>query len=440
MSQRLSSNAPHTTLGWSFVATLLVLLHLLTGCRAEPPTLPASADPTIAATDAALPNTELQSAIQRSARYLADACAADGRFVYRINLDPTVKVAARYNVLRHAGAVYALAQYCQDDCQQSPDARVKTALLRAAKFLRRECIAPAANNPNLLAVWSDPKLVGGTQPRQAKLGGTGLGLVALLEVEKIEPGFTPVDELRKLGRFLVYMQKSDGSFYSKYFPSSGRNDTWHSVYYPGEASLGLLMLYEHDRATQWLHTATKALTNLAHRAKRQPDTFPDQWYLLALGHWLTNATDPSTSAEHDTLLDHARRLCRDMVREQQEQLEQPRIAGCFTPEGRTCPSATRLEGLIAALQYLPDEDTQLRRDVRTAVQLGVPFLLSSQVHEGPYAGALPRFKPGFEPNDIKDAEKPRLQEVRIDYVQHALSALLAYRRLGLAQPTASERE
>ena len=54
------------------------------------------------------------------------------------------------------------------------------------------------------------------------------------------------------------------------------------------------------------------------------------------------------------------------------------------------------------------------------------FLLASQVTAGPHAGALPRFRPDFEPTGIREQERPRLQEIRIDYVQHALSAMLAF--------------
>ena len=97
----------------------------------------------------------------------------------------------------------------------------------------------------MLAVWSEPEVNRSGKPLQAKLGGTGLGLVALLSLENIQPGFTPLADLQALGRFTVYMQKEDGSFYSKYIPSAGgRWDEWQSLFYPGEAALGLLMLYQ----------------------------------------------------------------------------------------------------------------------------------------------------------------------------------------------------
>ena len=50
-------------------------------------------------------------AVSLCAGYLMDACTANGRFVYRVNLDPAVVLKPRYNILRHAGAMYALALY-----------------------------------------------------------------------------------------------------------------------------------------------------------------------------------------------------------------------------------------------------------------------------------------------------------------------------------------
>jgi hypothetical protein len=153
----------------------------------------------------------LDEAIVLATGYLARVCAPDGQFTYRINLDPQVTPAPRYNVLRHAGTTWSLvvAQQWRPD----PDARA--AAIRAAAFLRERCIAPVPGEEDLLAVWSDPELNRSGNLRQAKLGGTGLGLVALASLEAIEPGATPRDDLRSMGRFILSMQKPDGSFYGR---------------------------------------------------------------------------------------------------------------------------------------------------------------------------------------------------------------------------------
>ncbi len=222
---------------------------------------------------------QVTAAIDRSAAYLSRVCDADGRFTYRVDLDPAITPESRYNILRHAGAIYALAQ--EHDRSQTGD--VKHALLRAGSYLK-QTIQPVAGNRHMQAVWSLPELNETATPRQAKLGGTGLGLIALLSLERVEPGFTPMDDLRCLGRFLLFMQKADGSFYSKFYPDDGgRNDQWASMYYPGEAALALLMLYERDPQPQWLGGAAKALGHLARTGQQHPKTLPDQWFSAGRG-------------------------------------------------------------------------------------------------------------------------------------------------------------
>jgi hypothetical protein len=270
-------------------------------------------------------------------------------------------------------------------------------------------------------------MVGANVPRQAKLGGTGLGLVALLSIEQVQPGFTTTDELRRLGRFLLYMQKADGSFYSKYYPEGvGRDDRWASMYYPGEAALGLLMLHEKDPQRQWLGGAAKALAALARSGSQRPKTLPDQWVLLATQRMMPHFASTTVLVSRDLLLEHARRTCRDML-DDQSQVSSPSIRGCYTADGRTCPSATRLEGLLAALQFIPAEERSLRKELQDSVDAGIRFLVHSQIKEGPFAGGLPRVAPQF--SGLEGGKTPMDKhptEIRIDYVQHALSALLAY--------------
>jgi hypothetical protein len=398
---------------------MLLLLVALCGasCR-EQPSVPAAGTQAPAASAG---SSTVAAALDRSAQYLAGLCDERGQFTYRVHLDPNVAVPPAYNELRHAGAVYALAQYCQ----RTPDPAVHDAMLRGARFLRQELLAPVPGNQRMLAAWLAPELADESAPRQAKLGGAGLALVALLTVEQVAPGSTPLEELRGLGRFIIFMQKSDGTFYSKFVPDAGRSDIWDSDYYPGEAALGLILLYAQDPARQWLETAAKALDGIVQRGAATRPTFPDQWFLLAAAQMLRLEPDASLPMSRDTLLAHARQICEDMLREQQRQAAAyPQIAGCFTEDGRSCPSATRLEGLLAALRFLPANDPQLQASIRASIEDGMRFLLRCQITTGPHAGAFPRVLLGYA--QPQNTDKLRAQEVRIDYVQHAMSALIGY--------------
>jgi hypothetical protein len=116
-----------------------------------------------------------------------------------------------------------------------------------------------------------------------------------------------------------------------------------------------------------------------------------------------------------------------MLAEQITTAGDARLGGGFTQDGRTTPTATRLEGLLAALEFLPREDTALRAQIEAAVKLGVEFLLRAQIKSGPFAGGVPGAMP--ERTSVVMKAQARESELRIDYVQHALCAWLRYENL-----------
>jgi len=361
--------------------------------------------------------------------YLVRWCGPDGKFRYRVHLDPRVEPSPRYNVLRHAGAIYALGMY-HGAC---PNEQVRSTLVRAGEFLRRECIAAVPGRDDLLAVWSPPELVLRDEPLQAKLGGTGLGLVALLMVERAAPGTTPPDELRKLGQFLVWLQKEDGSFYSKYIPAEGgRWDEWTSLYYPGEAALGLVMLHDQEPSPVWLETAAKALGHLARTRQGTDDVPADHWALIATARLMPVFDRYSMPVSRELLVQHAVQICEGMLSNQKPRPDDSTLAGCFTGDGRTSPTATQVEGLLAALEFLPEEERELRARIEEAVARGLAFLLRAQVTSGEHVGGVPRaigpLAGDFRLSDVEGFNR-RAGEIRIDYVQHATSAMMQYNRV-----------
>ncbi len=368
----------------------------------------------------------VDDAIDLSARYLVKITKEDGKFEYRINMDPSVKVKDKYNILRHAGTIYAMSMYYEGH----HDANMWSAIERAGKYLRDESILPIPGKDNMLAVWSEPEVNGSDDPLQIKLGGTGLGLVALLSIEKIFSGFTPLPTLKSLGRSIVYMQKKDGSFYSKYIPSEGGNqDNWQSLYYPGEAALGLLMLYEKDPSSIWLKSAYHALEYLAQSRENSADIPADHWALLATEKILSLENSNEVPISKSLLVNHAVQICEAMIREQIDDPVRLNYDGGFAEDGRTTPTATRLEGLLAASSFLP-VNHKMRKRIDTSIPRGISFLIQAQIKEGEFSGAMPRAV-GRKWGNNSDAKKfnRRVTEVRIDYIQHAMCAMMQYQQL-----------
>jgi hypothetical protein len=212
----------------------------------------------------------------------------------------------------------------------------------------------------------------------------------------------------------------------------GKSNEKRVLYYPGEAALGLLMLYEVDPSPEWLEAAAKAIAYLARERQGKRRVEADHWALLATAHLLPvydKLADPPIPRE--AVVAHAVQICESILATRTLRTEQSIGYGCLTPDGRTCPTATRLEGMLAALTFLPDEQADLRERIAEAAHAGVAFLIRAQVKSGEYAGAIPhaicRLPETHSSN--KGSFNRDVTELRIDYNQHATCAMMTYEDL-----------
>ena len=145
----------------------------------------------------------------------------------------------------------------------------------------------------------------------------------------------------------------------------------------------------------------------------------DHWALIATARLLQHCAS-ERAAFRETLIRHAVQVCYALLRGQGLHAPVAGLRGAYDVFGRTAPAATRLEGLLAALEFLPLESGRLRGEIEDAVTSGIAFLLRAQIGSGPYAGGMP---------GAYGVCAPGGSEVRIDYVQHAMCAWLQYRKL-----------
>lgn len=368
-----------------------------------PPAPPAAATSTPAPRPALV--AEAEAAAQLGADYIAAKTRPNGKLVYLLNLTPGAAVPKKYNVLRHAGALYALGQVQS----QWPSPERAAALGRSLRYFQERYLRPVPDTDDHYAVWSHG------EEDEAKLGGAGLALVALTEHR---PPHGDPKVLTGLVRFIQQLQNDDGSFYSKYYLGRGPDDSWTSLYYPGEAALGLLRLHRAapDLAPGALETATRALLFLAESRRGEERVPPDHWALIATA--LRLETGGLSAEDEGALRKHAGQIIDGMLGHPDFAADAPQH-GSFRADGRTTPTATRLEGILAMHPHLKDQARI--RAVDEAVPDAIRFLLRAQVKTGTHAGAIPEAFTG--------EDDPRHTEVRIDYVQHAVSAFIAYARL-----------
>lgn len=368
--------------------------------------------------------------IDAALAYILRNCDKDGRFTYRDHVDPDRKYDRKYNLLRHAGTMYSLGMAHE----RRPTPGIAEVMNRSGLYLARR-IEPLEHHPDALAVWSDPKDLGdldNPESPAAKLGGAGLGLVGLTSLERIRPRTVPREILVGLGEFVLFMQQ-EGEFRSKYFEVHGRPvfSTWRSLYYPGEAMLGLARLNRHHPDPKWLDTCWRGLARLAAERKDQEKPPADHWVLLATADLLPLHNDEASKVvPREVLIRHAVQICRRILDDQVD--TPPAFAGSFHTFGMITPTAIRLEGILAMIPALPPEQAELREELIAASHRGVDFLLRNQIPDGDVAGGFPRAAAKAPDTPKYAAYNKRVGEIRIDYVQHALSALISYERILLA--------
>ncbi|MGI9533741.1 MAG: hypothetical protein ACR2NW_02220 [Thermodesulfobacteriota bacterium] len=339
----------------------------------------------------------------------------DGKFDYEVNPDNNEVNQNKYNILRHSGTIYSLGQYYQ----LNSDKKVLDTMIQTSDYLKICCILPIEGNDDILAVWSLPELNRSLKFKKAKLGGTGLGLVALVSLEKIKPGSTEIDYLRKLGNFILYMQKDDGSFYSRFTPANGgRDDSWTSLYYPGEAALGLAMLFEIDPQPKWFNASVKVLVYLADKRRGNKEVPADHWALIATNKIINLADKNSLIIPRQKLIGHGIQVTDNILKNIPVLPKTSPVYGCLQPDGRTTPTSSRLEGLLAFYNVLPDK--KLKKEIQTVSADAIVFLERMQIKKGRYRGGIPEGFKGLKNNT---------DSIRIDYVQHALSAMIEYQNI-----------
>ena len=355
--------------------------------------------------------TEVNKAVELATGYLDRSCGADGRFTYKVTIG-TARESSSYDIIRHEGAIYGLAMANRGKV----GTETANVMIRAAEFLRQNYMGRGPRQDQMV-IWSKP-LTELPEGQFAELGGSGLGLVSLAAAKKVEPKAITLRELRGLARFVLFLQRDDGSFVSKYREEGGAVPHWNSLYYPGEAALGLISLYKIDPSREWLAGAAKALGFLARSRAGLSNVPADHWALIATAELLPYIDKVGSLTSKRELITHAVQICNSILREQFHGGAPSGLDGAFDPNGRIAPAATRLEGLLSALAFLPEGE--LRDRTLTSVARGISFLLRAQLISGPQIGGMPGAI-------VRGA--PDSHNIRIDYVQHALCAWLRYQKL-----------
>jgi hypothetical protein len=371
----------------------------------------------------------LREAALDGGRYLIAHLAPNGRYVYEHDLnsgfrtDP--KRAGAYSMPRHAGTTYFLAELYRITKEEWLREPIERAFAHLAELLASgRC---AATLPDVGAI----DCVIDKQEPVAQLGSTALTVVALAEYQRATGDLRYLPLALKFTRFLLHMQRPDGSFRHLYDPKTKQyDDKAELLYYSGEAALALARMH---------HVTGDPV--LAEAAERALDWLVD-WYDFFMGgfiygeeHWTCIAAEAiwpaSKKPKYREFCDGYGAFLRMQQPELGDHPDQDDLAGAynftsFVPPYNT-PAGSRTEAMISAYQlgvHHGRGDPEIREQIRLALQ----YALGQQIRPESAFNVIGDGLGGMPGSPID-------RTVRIDFVQHVCSAMIrASEWIGTPEP------
>lgn len=362
----------------------------------------------------------LRAAAIAGGAYLQAHIAQNGRYVYSVDLttgnatDPN-DLRGEYSLPRHAGTSYYLAELYGE----TKDPLLRKDLERALDHLVM-LIEQGGCSGQTPAGKAYACVVDKGQ-RQTNMGSTALAVVALAEYRlgTGDPRYDPT--LLALLEWILSLQRKDGRF-AHLYDVPKRSADWKQtlLYFDGEAALALARGYHIFKDERMIRAAERALDALV------------GWYDFFAGgfffgeeHWTCIASE---AAWPYLTHDRYREFCADyaaFLRTQQfrpgETPAQPDLAGAYSETPFVVPHNTpvgsRSEAMISAYlltTYHRKPDPAIRAQVLAAVG----YLLGQQIRDDHMWNVTAKDALGAMPSSTID------RTVRIDYVQHACSAML----------------
>jgi hypothetical protein len=352
----------------------------------------------------------LLEAVRAGAEYLSRILNTQGRYVYQYAAR-TDHDESYYGWLRHAGTTYALFEAYGE--HGAPDFLAKGEL--ALQYLDGHLVNDPEGHGKYILDTNDEE--------QQKVGGAGLSLLAYTEEAIVTGSRSNLETMRSLARVIMSRQYPDGRFRANVdLPSLEGVATQKKepVYYVGEAVLGLMRLYAIDPQPAYLDSAKRAadwVVRVRDAIVSEDNQEHDHWISYAFNDLYRVTRDPA-------YLEHAYKIARAITKRlhREGSAPAPDWAGSFY-EGQSTPAATRLEAYdadIAVSRFAGKPDAWLLDPARDVAR----FTLAHQ------------YRPDNDywlPNPDKAVggvrESPCVDDVRIDYVQHCMSAWLHLARI-----------
>lgn len=368
---------------------------------------------------------------QNSADWLIKTMKDDGRFLYYYDCaDDSFNDHEHpnrplnnlyYNCLRHSGGAIVLIRAYQATGNKKYIKAAKKALKFTTSITRKH---KTKFGEGMYVFYN----------KKAKLGGTGIGLVSLMQY-RITTGDKAFDKYIKGYARHLLSRIYNGEFLGYYIHPSYHNGEpletmtdierreMFSFYYPGEALLGLALVANHFKSDKKLQVLVREQSRPAldwivnERPKYYSDLFTalpsDAWLMQAIEEW---ANDPDF--RNEDYINFVFNDAKEMIKRTYARDDSPYIdfeGGMYYDYGdHYYPDGARCEGLVAAY-YLAkklekyDLADEFLKACRLAAKCQYQLYINEKVNYG-------HKNPAKSVNAIKF--KATRQWVRVDSIQH----------------------
>lgn len=357
---------------------------------------------------------EVRSAVLRAADYVLRQIEPDGRFKYiYYPLDDQHSPPGDYSLPRHAGTTWFLSLAYR----ATGERRYETGARKAIHYLGANAVPKACKGGERACVGSD---------NSADLGSAALTVVAIAEYQAATGDRQYLPLARRLGRFIVWMQKPNGDFCHQYRPKdNSKNCEDILLYYSGEASLALAKLQVLTGDQAYVAPLQRAMDFLT---VEKYDNFMGQFF-ISEDHWTCIAAEAASEvkARDFVVREGYTRFCYAFAAVNRRAQVQPGegmmadLAGAFTITPffmpHNTPVGSRTESNVATY-LLSQRQGEPQPEILETVLLSIRYLVDQQIRpQGSHIYPNPRAAEGGM------LQTPTRASIRIDYVQHAAAAM-----------------
>jgi hypothetical protein len=388
------------------VATILVLT-VFGKLQEQSPGITRSPAPKPPSVDAT------ERAVNQVVTHLIARRLEDGGLRDRTHLNSEMAETDSVNAFRHCLSLHALCNSVNDLNRE----QIMAELSPLAGWIIEKMLTPLDSRSDILGLRSPSA----KDRSELTLRLSAMGLVALSETHRLNPEIVDVDDLKKLGSFVKFMQRRDGGFYDACRIDKGNlvhegGEDWSEANLAGLACFSLVNFYEIDGDRQWLERADLGIRHIADGMRDRDSFNTDDWFPVVVRSFAPHVEQLEDGIRPATLDECCRKMAIGII----SKYPDLRAGGAVKVATREIARSTRaLSALIAVLNSTQDE--RLRRGLQSYADRGIAFLTARQINHGAQLGGFSRSSgTGLEHS------RSRAGEVRIDYASYSLLALNSY--------------